>query len=136
MRDCSTGCGTDGSICGTSHVLTLLRADTVGVDLSAEQLGAGVVVADHAARGARMPLHAVTRGSEGKGTLGLLEDFAIFRSTFLVVLRPPLRSAGDLPGEDVECLGGGEARAAVAVGHRHRVRGGRPELHIHWHQYT
>ena len=46
-------------------VPTLLRADTVGVDLSAEQLGAGVVVADHAARGARVPLHAVSGGSRG-----------------------------------------------------------------------
>ena len=46
-------------------VPTLLRADAVGVDLSAEQLGAGVVVADHAARGARVPLHAVSGGSRG-----------------------------------------------------------------------
>ena len=44
---------------------TLLCADAVGVDLAAEQLGPGVVVAVHAARGARVPLHAVTRGSEG-----------------------------------------------------------------------
>ena len=45
--------------------------------------------------------------------------------------KPPLRRAGDLPGEDVELLGGGEPVAAVGVGHRHRVRRGRPELHIH-----
>ena len=41
---------------------TLLCADAVGVDLAAEQLGPGVVVAVHVARGARVPLHAVSRG--------------------------------------------------------------------------
>ena len=50
-------------------VPTLLRADAVGVDLTAEQLGPGVVVADHAARGARVPLHAVSGGSRGNRKL-------------------------------------------------------------------
>ena len=45
--------------------------------------------------------------------------------------KPPLRRAGDLPGEDVELLGGGQPVAAVGVGQGHRVRRGRPELHIH-----
>ena len=36
--------------------------------------------------------------------------------------KPPLRRAGDLPGEDVELLGGGQPVAAVGVGQGHRVR--------------
>ena len=105
---------------------TLLCADAVGVDLAAEQLGPGVVVAVHVARGARVPLHAVSRGPAAP-------YHVLSRVTCHVsrVTPPPLCCAGDLPGEDVEGLGGGEARAAVGVGHRHRVRRGRPELHIH-----
>ena len=104
--------------------LTLLCPDAVVVALRVEQLTPGEVVAVHIAGDAREPLHAV---SGGPGTQYV--DFVSSKERMLS--KPPLRSAGDLPGEDVELLGGGEPVAAVGVGHRHRVGRGRPELHIH-----
>ena len=104
--------------------LTLLCPDAVVVALRVEQLTPGEVVAVHIAGDAREPLHAV---SGGPGT----QSVDIVSSKERMLSKPPLCRAGDLPGEDVELLGGGEPVAAVGVGHRHRVRRGRPELHIH-----
>ena len=105
--------------------LTLLCPDAVVVALRVEQLTPGKVVAVHIARDAREPLHAV---SGGPGTQSV--DFVVSRKKRMLS-KPPLCRAGDLPGEDVELLGGGQPVAAVGVGQGHRVRRGRPELHIH-----
>ena len=44
----------------------------------------------------------------------------------------PSSSAGDLPGEDVECLGGGQTTATVRQSHGDGVRSGGPKLSVHW----
>ena len=43
----------------------------------------------------------------------------------------PACCAGNLPEQDVEGLGGGEAAAPVGVGQGDRVCRGHPELHVH-----
>ena len=50
--------------------------------------------------------------------------------TFVSDLLPSC-CAGDLPKEDVEGLGGGEAPGPVGVGQSDGVSRGHPELHIH-----
>ena len=45
-------------------------------------------------------------------------------------------SAGDLAGQDVECLGRCQARAAVGQGHRDGVGGGRSKLSVHCHDMS
>ena len=56
-RDCTTGCGTDGSIYSTSP-------DAVVVALARQNLTASVVVALHTASGASEVLNTISGGSK------------------------------------------------------------------------
>ena len=66
-------------------------------------------------------------------SVGALDNSQLEMSRFhqYIFILLPSSSAGDLPGENVECLGCCETTAAVGQSHADGVRGSSPEFSVH-----